>query len=90
MIPLVYFVVTPMALVTDYGRPVRKSPSLHDRKSTPTPKFLATAEAYFVCHIGPNFEISLIYAFIWVLVCPTIKRVGRKNYKSSYYLIYIL
>ena len=21
-------------------------------------------EAYFVCHIGPNFQISLIYAFI--------------------------
>jgi hypothetical protein len=22
------------------------------------------AEAYFVCHIGPIFQISLIYAFI--------------------------
>jgi hypothetical protein len=46
---------------------VRKSPSLHDRKSTPTPKFLGTAKAYFVCHVGPNFQISLIYAFIG---CP--------------------
>ena len=45
---------------TDYGRPVRKSPSLHGRKSTPTPKFLGTAEAYFVCQIGPNFQMSLI------------------------------
>ena len=52
---------------TDYGRPVRKSPSLHGRKSTPNPKFLGTAKAYFVCHIGPNFQISLIYAFIG---CP--------------------
>ena len=52
---------------TDYGRTVRKSPSLHGRKSTPTPKFLGTAKAYFVCHIGPNFQISLIYAFIG---CP--------------------
>ena len=52
---------------TDYGLPVRKSPSLHGRKSTPTLKFLGTAEAYFVCHIGPNFQISLIYAFIG---CP--------------------
>ena len=52
---------------TDYGRPVRKSPSLHGRKSTPTPKFLGTAEAYFVCHMSPNFQISLIYAFIG---CP--------------------
>ena len=27
-------------------------------------KFLGTAEAYFVCHIGPIFQISLICAFI--------------------------
>ena len=52
---------------TNYGRPVRKSPLLHGRKSTPAPKFLGGAEAYFVCQIGPNFEISLIYAFIG---CP--------------------
>ena len=56
-----------MITATDYGRPVRKSPSLHGRKSTPTPKFLGTAEAYFVCHIGRNFQISLIHAFIG---CP--------------------
>ena len=43
------------------------SPSLNGRKSTPTPKSLGTAEAYFVCHIGQNFQISLIYAFIG---CP--------------------
>ena len=52
---------------TDNGRPVRKWPLLQGRKSTPTPKFLSTAEAYFVCHIGPNFQISLIYAFIGCL-----------------------
>ena len=52
---------------TDYGRPVRKPPSLHGRKSTPTPKFLGTAEGYFVWHISPKFQISLIYAFI---KCP--------------------
>ena len=27
-------------------------------------QILGTAEAYFVCHIGPIFQISLIYAFI--------------------------
>ena len=32
-----------------------------------TPKFLGMAAAYFVCHIGPIFQISLIYAFIG---CP--------------------
>ena len=41
--------------------------ALHGRKLTLTPKFLCTAEAYFVCHIGPSFQISTIYDFIW---CP--------------------
>jgi hypothetical protein len=50
--------------ITDYGCPVRKSPLLHGRKSTPTLDLLDTVEAYFVCHIGPNFQIFLIYAFI--------------------------
>ena len=54
-------------IITDYGRPERKSPSMNGRKSTPTTKFLGTAEAYFVRHVGQNFQISLIYAFIW---CP--------------------
>ena len=54
-------------LFADYGRPERKKPSLHGRKFTPTPKFLGTAEAYFVSHFGPIFQISLIYAFIG---CP--------------------
>ena len=31
----------------DYGHPVRKSPSLHGRKSNPNPKCLGTAEADF-------------------------------------------
>ena len=52
---------------TDYGRPERKKPSLNGRKFTPTPKFLGTAKAYSVCHFGPIFQISLIYAFIG---CP--------------------
>ena len=60
-------VVHTIVHTTDYGRPVRKSPSLHGQKSTPNPKFLGTAKAYFVCHIGPIFQISLIYAFIG---CP--------------------
>ena len=52
---------------TDYGRPESNKPSLHGRKFTPTPKFLGMAAAYFVYHIGPIFQISLIYAFIG---CP--------------------
>ena len=47
-----------------YGRPERKWPSLHGRKFNPTPNFLGKVEAYFVCHNGPIFQISLIYAFI--------------------------
>ena len=54
-----------LSKTTDYGRPERKKPSLHGRKFIP--KFLGTAEAYFVCHFGPIFQISLIYAFIG---CP--------------------
>ena len=56
-----------ISYATDHGRPERKSTSLNGRKSTPTPKFLgtdSTARAYFVCHINPNFQISLIYAII--------------------------
>ena len=34
--------------------------TLPGRKSTPTPKFLGTDKAYFVCHNSPNFQISLI------------------------------
>ena len=56
-----------MFALTDYGRLKKKSRSLHGRKFNPNPKFLGTAEAYFVCHIGPLFQISLIYAFIG---CP--------------------
>ena len=37
------------------------------QKFTLTPKFLGTAETYFVYHISPIFQISLIYAFIG---CP--------------------
>ena len=61
----IYFICIPWD--TDYGRPEIKSPSLNGQKSTPTPKFIGTAEAYFVCHLNPNFQISLIYAFIG---CP--------------------
>ena len=32
--------------------------------NSPNPKYFGTAEAYFVCHIDPNFQISSIYAFI--------------------------
>ena len=48
---------------TDYGHPERKKPSLHSQKLNPNPKFLGTAKGYFVCCIGPNFQISLICAF---------------------------
>ena len=41
--------------------------SLNGRNPTPTPKCLGTAEAYLVCHIGPKFKVSLIFAFIG---CP--------------------
>jgi hypothetical protein len=57
-----------MYRTTDYRHPVvRKSTSLHGRKSNPNPEFFGTAKAYFVYHIGLKFQISLISAFIG---CP--------------------
>ena len=41
---------------TDYGRPLRKSPSLHGRKSNPNPKFLGMAEAS-----------AQIFGFLWFM-----------------------
>ena len=41
---------------THYGRPERKKPSHLGRKFTTTLKFLGTAKAYFVYHIGPIFR----------------------------------
>ena len=60
---------------------VKKLPPLHGRKSTPTSKFLDTAEAYFVIHIGPNFRISLIYAFIIIM---------DKSFTNSFSLFQLL
>ena len=76
--------------ITDYGHPERKYPSLHGRKFNPNPKFLGTAEAYFVCHIGPIFQISLIYAFIG---CPQSVGCGMPNLsqytaKNDYYQLF--
>ena len=49
-----------IALGTDYERPLKKPPSLYGQKSNPNPKFIGMAEAYFVCHIGPKFQVSWI------------------------------
>ena len=40
---------------------VRKSPSLHSQKSTPTPKFLGTAKEFFVCYISPNCTVGMVF-----------------------------
>ena len=58
-IRIIILLIKPM----DYGRPVMKLPSLHGQKSNPNPKSLGTAETYFVCRSGLNFQISSIYAF---------------------------
>ena len=61
------FLIFCMHAYTDYERPERKQPSLNGRKFNPNPKVLGMWAAHFVCHIGPIFQISLIYAFIG---CP--------------------
>ena len=70
-----------MIMCTDYGRPERKYSSLNGRKFNPNPKFLGTAKAYFVCHIGPIFQISLIYAFIG---CPQSVIMCMRWHRSSF------
>ena len=62
------FVEFCLFVTTDYGHPVRKSPSLHGRKSTPSPRFLGTAAAYLVCHIGPKFSDFFDLCLHWVSV----------------------
>ena len=47
----------------------------HGQKFNPNPKFFSTAEAYFVCHISPIFQIFLIYAFIG---CPQSVAAGKQ------------
>ena len=81
--------VDSITVATDYGRPVKKSPSLHGRKSTPTLKFLGATKAYLVCHISTNFLITLIYAFIW---CPwsvllTIEQVNHVLWNYSHFFL---
>ena len=44
-------------ITTDY-RPSEEIAFTVDQKSNPNPKVSGTAEAYFVCHIGHNFQIS--------------------------------
>ena len=60
---------------TDYGRLVRKSPSLHGRKSTPTPRSFGTAEAYFRgVYLYLIFEMS-----IWEFITNSKKKIDFKT-----------
>ena len=70
-----------MGFPADYGCPEKKLPSLNGGKITPTLKFLGMFEAYFVCHIRPNFQISLIYAFIR---CPKSELWGKHSLARSW------
>ena len=59
--------------IMDYGCPVRKLSLLHGWKSTPSTKFLGTAEAYFVCHIGnlphqPKFSDFFDLCLHWLSI----------------------
>ena len=63
--------VNQLTPATDYGHTVRKLPSLHGRKSNPNPKFLGTAEAYFVCR--PKISDFFHLCLHWVsVVCATV------------------
>jgi hypothetical protein len=71
---------------TEYRHPVRKWPSLLGRKTNPNPKFIVMTETYFVCRIGPYFQVSLNYAFIALGVrCPWYAEISRiKNFYKCF------
>ena len=76
------FFILAWAKTTDYGRPERKLPALHGHKFNPNPKFLGTAEAYFVCHIDPIIQMRIFDLCLhWVsVVC------GQNKYKSRVFV----
>ena len=58
--------------------------------SLPLPKFLGTAEAYFVCHIGPFFQILIFDLCLhWVSVvhvslhCSGARPAGNRRYRMD-------
>ena len=83
---------TTVALVTDYGRPERKQPSLHGRKFTPTPKFLGTGRSIY--------DIFDLYLHLVSAVCACTnyyksldrkkQMVGKKMPRCAHSLILIL
>ena len=50
------------------------------QKLNPNPKSSGTNEAYFGCHIGPIFQISLIYASI---ACPQSVRETKTHWTKQ-------
>ena len=62
--------------ITDYGRPVRKSPSLHGRKSTPTPKFFTPGLSGFWDQSQAN---SALYSAFWSVEQTDFKNVIVEN-----------
>ena len=64
---LLWFTVNAIkAYCTDYGRPVRKSPSLHSRKSTPTLKLYG--HSIFCLPHWPKFSDFFDLCLHWVSV----------------------
>ena len=56
---------------TDYGRPVRKSPSLHGRKPTPTPKFLGTARIFRFLWFMPSLGFRSPWLWEIIFFCSS-------------------
>ena len=62
--------------------------TLHGRKFNPSPKFLGTAEAYFVCHIGP------IFRYLWFMPSlgvrsPWTKQIVSKTDWWHFIILYV-
>ena len=68
---------------TDYRRPVRKSTSLHCPKSTPTAKFLGTAEAYFCLPHQLKFSDFFDLCLHWVSIVRDLAHLCANGFKEK-------
>ena len=59
-----------------------------ENQNNPNPKFLGTAKAYFVCHIGQNFQISLIYAFIECKVHGVAELLTSLHHQNTFFYLF--
>ena len=79
-----FFEKSPMLVVTDYGRLMRKLPSLHGRKSDANPKLLGTAEHISSATSAQNFK------FLWFLPSLGVRRLCLRSLEKHCLALFLL